>query len=274
MSVDDFSDPASRARGRFFLGRLLLTQAAAAATTAGAAVLAIGMTDWVPSVPVLLVFDTTVAATIARFLLKMPLRWQVAQAALPLAAGVVSALDVPAWVWLAAFILLALIYWNSPTGRVPLFLTNRQTYDSLAELLPTREKFNFADLGSGLGGLVFALAHSRPDGTFVGFESAPLPYLISKLRGVMSRRANAQILFADFRKRDLSRFDAVYCFLSPAPMPDVFAKAAKEMRPGTRLISNSFSVPGHPPDRVVDVNDRRCTKLHVWTMPEIRPTAG
>lgn len=262
---DDLPDPPPT-RAPFLLGRLLLVQAIAAAVAAGIALGLSWLWHWVPPALALLVFDAALAAVISRLVFKMSLPWQIAQAALPLAAGAVSQLAVPAWVWLVAFAVLALIYWNSPGGRVPLYLTNRATYAALAELLPEGGGFSFADLGSGLGGPVYALAKRRPDGAFVGFETAPLPYLAAKLRGLVFRRPNARIAFANYRKRDLTPFDVVYCFLSPAPMPELYEKARREMRRGTRLISNSFAVPGHPADRVVEVDDRRGTRLHVWEM--------
>ena len=266
MPETDLPDPPA-ARGHFLLGRLLVGQALAAAATAGFALAMMWLWRWTPPLLLLLMVDAALAAAIARFGFKMTLPWQIAQAALPLAAGAVSQLNVPAWVWLAAFAVLALIYWNSPGGRVPLYLTNRATYRALAELLPKERGFSFADLGSGLGGPVFALAKRRPDGAFTGFETAPLPYLISKLRGLFSRRPNASIAFADYRKRDLAPFDVVYCFLSPAPMPELYRKARREMRAGSLLISNSFFVPGHRADRTLEVDDRRGTILYVWEMP-------
>ena len=59
-------------------------------------------------------------------------------------------------------------------------------------------------------------------------------------------------------------FDVVYCFLSPAPMARLFAKAAAEMKPGSLFVSNSFAVPGQSPGRIVEVDDRRRTKLLIW----------
>jgi len=54
-----------------------------------------------------------------------------------------------------------------------------------------------------------------------------------------------------------SQFLVVYCFLSPVPMPPLFDKARREMRPGSLLISNSFQITGHPADEIVSVDDLR-----------------
>ena len=36
------------------------------------------------------------------------------------------------------------------------------------------------------------------------------------------------------------------------------------MKPGTMFVSNSFAVPGVPPDETIVLDDRRKTKLHIW----------
>jgi hypothetical protein len=48
------------------------------------------------------------------------------------------------------------------------------------------------------------------------------------------------------------------------PMAGVWRKASAELRPGSVLVSNSFPVPEQEPDRVVDVGDRRATRLYIY----------
>ena len=72
---------------------------------------------------------------------------------------------------------------------------------------------------------------------------------------------NCHLRWGDFWKTDLSEFDVVYAFLSPVPMPALWEKARLEMRKGSLLVSNSFIVPNVKPKRVVEVGDRRKTRL-------------
>jgi len=69
-----------------------------------------------------------------------------------------------------------------------------------------------------------------------------------------------------FWKLDLGEYDMVFAFLSPVPMQDLWTKASAEMRPGTLFVSSSFEIPGQTPDRIVQVNDSRKTRLLVWRM--------
>jgi hypothetical protein len=70
----------------------------------------------------------------------------------------------------------------------------------------------------------------------------------------------------DFMQVDLSGYDVVYAFLSPAPMPQLWAKARREMRPGSLFVSLAFAVPGVAPERVIDVSERERHTLYVWRM--------
>ena len=195
--------------------------------------------------------------------------WLALQIVLPLAMGGLYRLALPSWIYLLAFGLLLLIFWNSARGKVPLYLSNRMTHEALAALIPPGS-VAVADLGSGLGGVVLALARARPDVRVVGFESAPLPFLLARVRLALAGLPNASLIYGDFWKEPLTPFDLVYAFLSPVPMPDLYAKAQAEMRPGTTLVSNSFDVPGVEAATVTTVDDRRQTRLHSWVMERRR----
>ena len=75
---------------------------------------------------------------------------------------------------------------------------------------------------------------------------------------------NLSIRRADLWREPLGRQDVVYVFLSPQVMPRLWDKVRAEMRPGTLLVSNGFPVPDHPPQQVVEVDDRRGTRLFCY----------
>jgi SAM-dependent methyltransferase len=120
------------------------------------------------------------------------------------------------------------------------------------------------DLGCGFGGPVAHLAKARPDGVFVGVEASPFTCLVAWLRCLP--RTNAQIRLGSLWRTDLAGFDVVYAFLSPVPMAALWAKARRELRPGSRFISHSFEVPGATPQRVVPVKGREGARLLVWDL--------
>lgn len=190
--------------------------------------------------------------------------WLPVQLALPLAAGAALMLKLPSWVFLAAFVVLVLVFWNARGERVPLYLSNRRTWAALADLAPGEGAI--IDLGCGIGGTLTHLARAHPNVAVVGVESAPIPFALAWLRVKLSGLRNIRLLYGDIWQHDLAPYTMVYAFLSPAPMPELYAKAQAEMRAGTMLVSNSFEVPGHLPDETRELDDGRRTRLLIWRM--------
>jgi len=225
--------------------------------------------DWLPSAGAPLVFAAMLlaqgaAAALVGRMIGLSAFWIPIQLLLPLALAFSA--EVPAWAYLAAFLVCALIYWNSASEQVPLYLTNRRTFEALGALVETTKAKSVVDLGSGMGGVVLYLAKRYPRTRVRGVETAPLVYLAARLRLVLARQKNAELLYRSIWDEDLGAHDIVYCFLSPVPMARIFEKARAEMRPGTLLVSNSFAVPGQEPSSVIDVDDGRRTRLHLYRM--------
>ncbi len=168
----------------------------------------------------------------------------------------------PAW-WAGAFALLLVVFGSTFRTQVPLFLTGRPVRHALGALLDPARGERIVDLGCGLGSVLTALKRARPDCACEGVELALLPYLVSRVRGAL---AGCRVERRDLMSVDLSRYDVVYAFLSPAPMQALWAKARREMRPGSRFVSLAFPVPDVTPDRVIAVSAKPRHRLHVWTM--------
>ncbi len=196
--------------------------------------------------------------------------WSAFLVLLPLLFVQLLALELGAAWYLALFAILLLVYWSTFSTRVPLYLAGPKVRAALLELLPDTQampdgrRLSFIDLGCGLGGVVLSLARARPDGHFLGVELAPLPALLGWCRARVSGLPNAQLQRASLWNVDITDADVVYVFLSPVPMPALWDKASREMKAGALLVSNSFIVPGVPADRVIDVDDARGSRLHVW----------
>lgn len=184
-------------------------------------------------------------------------------------------LHLPSGIFLAAFLLMLLVYWSTFRTQVPLYLSSKKVWQTLEELLPPAKRstpgdpeknFTFMDIGSGMGGVLLHLASVRPDGRYYGVENAPLPYLLCRLRLTLGRYHNCQVLWGSLWSTDLAPYDVVFAYLSPVPMQQLWHKVKQEMRPGTLFISNSFAVPGHPPQYSITLDDLHHSTLHIWHM--------
>ena len=192
------------------------------------------------------------AALLFATLSRQPWWWRVIHAGfMPLVWFTQSLAIDPGW-FLFAAILLLLVYRGALTGQVPLYLSNKQTVQALAELLAERGGSRFLDLGAGLGSTTVPLADALPDSHFTGYENAPLTWLVGLVLSV--GRPNIRWRWDDLWQADLGDYDVVYAFLSPAPMPRLWDKVQAEMKPGSLFISNSFPVPGVTPARVIEVD--------------------
>ncbi|MHB1300055.1 MAG: class I SAM-dependent methyltransferase [Burkholderiales bacterium] len=237
--------------------RALLSQAAAFLLVAAVLSPALGGMNWSP--PRLLL------ALVQGFLASIPFlrreRWWIPiQIFFPVMVLLALSLRIPSYWFLIGFLLLGIIYWNTFRTRVPLYLTGSEVAMELLGRLP-EGGFEFADLGSGLGGLLAMLAKNKPCGNFFGVEVAPLPFLIGKARCMTL--PNCRMAWGSYERIDLSRFDFVYAFLSPVPMPGLFEKAKREMKPGSVFVSNSFDIPGEEADETVIVGGKA---LYFWRM--------
>ena len=194
--------------------------------------------------------------------LRMPWWWVVLSLAFAPALWVGSSASVsPAWS-AAALLALLLVYGGTQRTRVPLFLSNAAAVRALRELLPAGRPLTFLDIGAGTGTVIDAIARSHPQAVVRGVERAPLPFLIAFVRA-LARARRYRVSWGNLWTTDLSGADVVYAYLSPAPMPALWEKARREMRPGTLLISFRFVIPGVAPTRTVPVGSNF---LYVWQM--------
>ena len=189
----------------------------------------------------------------------------------------VLALDIPPDFFLAAFLILLAVYWSTFRTQVPLYLSSDKVWRALETLLPSpasgggageegKTGFRFIDLGSGLGGVLTHLAKVRPDGHYSGVESAPLPFLWSRLRIRLGGYRNCNVRWGSLWNDDLAQYGLLFAYLSPVRMERLWRKARAEMRPGTIFISSTFAVPEQTPHETVQVDDLHRSTLLVWRM--------
>lgn len=190
--------------------------------------------------------------------------WRIIHALFAPAACAALSLDItPGW-YLAAAVLLFLVYRGALSGQVPLYFSGRRAARALIELCAASPPARFIDLGGGIGSVVCPLARALGNSEIVGVENAHIPWLIGRLR--TRRLANCRWLMGDLWQTPLGDADVVYAFLSPAPMAELWLKVKREMRPGSLFISNSFAVPGVEASFVIELGATDGARLYGYRL--------
>ena len=197
--------------------------------------------------------------------LRLPTWWWAINAGFPAALHGAVALHWPPQLFLACFLLLALVYWTSFSTRVPLYASGPAVWRLMAGCLPRQPGARVIDLGSGLGGLALHLARQSSAPRVLGLELAPLPWLLSCCRARL-QRSSCCFRRQDYRRHDLSPYDLVLAYLSPAAMPALWLQLASQLKPGACFISCEFAVPGQSAVALPGSGQAGVPPLYVWSM--------
>ncbi len=97
------------------------------------------------------------------------------------------------------------------------------------------------DIGCGDGRVLHA-AKRRYGVRALGFEVNPLAYALARLRTIGVE--GIEVRLRNFWDVNVGDADVVFCYLFPDVMGRLAQKLEKELRPGTRVISCNFPLPG------------------------------
>lgn len=127
---------------------------------------------------------------------------------------------------------------------VPFLPTHKKQALKMMEFAQLKPGMTAIDLGSGAGRLLFLAAQSGA--TAVGYELNPFLVLWTRFA------ARCKKLFVVVRCKsiyaaDVAGADVVFAFLFPKPMQKLRDKLFSEMKPGAKIISYVFPIPGKTP---------------------------
>ena len=135
---------------------------------------------------------------------------------------------------------LVVIAWQFLYGA-PYLPSHREVINDVVALAEKYNRTTIADLGSGDGRVVRALAKKGIN--TIGYELNPFLVWLSRLR---IGRIGARIERANYWKVDISKFDAIFFFGMPHLMERLDKKCMDELQEGAYIFSNGFSLPSFP----------------------------
>jgi hypothetical protein len=107
------------------------------------------------------------------------------------------------------------------------------------------------DLGCGDGKALRLFERAGYRGPLIGYETAPYPWVLSKLIGV-TRRSNVTILREDFAHAPLEQAKGVYLFLLKETLASLGPILSSRLPSGTPVISAEFEIAGWIPEKVLN----------------------
>ena len=134
----------------------------------------------------------------------------------------------------------------------------------MAQLTPTD---TLVDLGSGDGVLVIAAAKRGIKAWGIEYDRGLVEYAKRKARDA-GIRDNAKFVRGDIFKTDFSSATVVTTFLLPS-MNLQLRPTFLRMKPGTRIVANTFAIAGWEPDEAVELDQpcERWCKAMLWVVP-------
>jgi outer membrane protein assembly factor BamB len=160
-----------------------------------------------------------------------------------------------------------------PEGRAEpdaIFVTTPpDVVEKMLELAAVRKSDVVADLGCGDGRIVVTAAR-KYGCKAVGYDIDPMCVRLAR-DSVKEKRVEGLVRIEqeDLFRVDLGKVDVVTLYLLPGLNKRLIPQLEK-MKPGSRIVSHAFDIPGVEPDRVVSIvskEDEVEHKIYLWTTP-------
>lgn len=143
---------------------------------------------------------------------------------------------------------------------VPLWKNDVRRMMRIAKVKPGEILY---DLGAGDGRMVI-IAAKEFGAKATGFEIATLPYLFAYIKiNLQGLNSQASMSYRNFFKQDLSSADVICTFLTPKAMKKLKPKLEKEMKPGARIVSYAFHIPGWQ-ETLKDKPNKKTTAIYLY----------
>ena len=152
----------------------------------------------------------------------------------------------------------------------PYVASPARVVDRMLELASIKPGETLFDLGSGDGRILIA-AVEKYKAKAVGVEISP------KLAAAAAARIDreglegrARVIQGDLLDADLTGADVVTIYLATSLNEKLRPRLEKYLKPGARVVSHDYAVPGWKPTKVDKTDDSRGHVIYLYEMPPVK----
>jgi tRNA A58 N-methylase Trm61 len=167
------------------------------------------------------------------------------------------------WILYALFLILLISFAYAANAGAPWVPTWKKDFERIVKLANLKSGEVFIELGCGNGRVCRAVAARSKDAHVIGVELSIAQVVIAWFQSTFAGLTNIQIKLGNAFHADLSNVDVVYMFLMPETYEKIRPKLEKELKPGARVITYVWPIPGWTPDVVDEAEGSQ--KIYLFT---------
>lgn len=152
----------------------------------------------------------------------------------------------------------------------PYVASPAKVVDRMLELANIRPGETVYDLGCGDGRILIE-AVQRYRAKAVGIEISPK--IAAEARAHIKRAGvskSATVIEGDLLQADLTGADVVTIYLATSLNEELRPRLEKFLKPGARVVSHDYAVPGWKPKQVVLADGRQKHNIYLYEMPPVK----
>ena len=149
----------------------------------------------------------------------------------------------------------------------PFVASPNHVVDLMLDMAQVRAGETLYDLGSGDGRILIAAA-GKYKAKAVGIEIAPK--LVKEATANIAKAGladQAKVIQGDLLTADLSAADIVTIYLATELNADLRPRLEKFLKPGSRVVSHDYAIPGWKPNKVEKIDGRQGHLVYLYEMP-------
>ena len=145
--------------------------------------------------------------------------------------------------------LLSLIIGLIWARGVPFVSLSKKQLRAVDKNIKLKPDDKVVDLGCG-DARVLRMFEKQGVKDLTGYEINFWAYLLAKIKNKLLK-SKSKVYFKNFKKVDLSKYNVIFCYLLDNYLNSLKEKFDKELKPGTKIISHSFSIKNwHKPEKI------------------------